>query len=143
MICETIGRVKLSKEQICMQLKLSAKLCLAMFEARKIIYPGKRFDAWWDLKQLIEQVKDMIVIFKHTHPDCISVFVFDQSLAHKGFAEDALNINAINVHPGQKQKKMHNMIIPLNNLDPAPGKEDTHGQVQQMCFPDDHEDPML
>ena len=45
-ICETIGHVKLSEEQICAQLKLPAELRLAMFEARKIIYPGKGFDAW-------------------------------------------------------------------------------------------------
>ena len=45
-ICETIGRVKLSEEQMCVQLKLPAEHRLAAMEARKITYPGKGFDAW-------------------------------------------------------------------------------------------------
>jgi hypothetical protein len=62
---------------------------------------------------------------------------------HEGFAEDALNSNAMNVNPGGKQKKMQDTIIPLNNPDPVPGEEDMCGQIQHMCFPDDHEDPKL
>jgi hypothetical protein len=94
-ICKTIRQVKLFNEQICIQLNLSAKLWFAAFKARKIIYLGKGFDAWWDLKQLIEQIKDMITIFKHTYSDHIGIFVFNQFSVHKGFAEDALNINAL------------------------------------------------
>ncbi len=142
-ICETIGRIKISEEQIHEQLALPAELRLAAFEARKIIHPGKGFDAWWDLKQLIEQVRNTVAIFKYTHPNCVGVFVFDRSSAHEGFAEDALNVNAMNLNPGGKQKKMRNTVIPLNNPDPAPGDEDTRGTVQQMCFPEDHEDPQL
>jgi hypothetical protein len=94
-----------------------------------IIYPGKGFDAWWDLKQLIEQIKNTISIFELTHPNCTGVFVFNWSSTHEGFVEEALNINRMNVNPGGKQKWLRNTIIPLNNLDPAPGKDDTHGQV--------------
>jgi hypothetical protein len=39
-ICETIGQMKLSDEQIKEQLKLSEQLRLPSVEARKIIYPG-------------------------------------------------------------------------------------------------------
>ena len=142
-ICETIGRIKLSEEQICEQLELSPEHRLATFEARKIIYPGKGFDAWWDLKQLIEQVRITISIFEYTHPSCIGIFVFDRSSAHEGFAEDALNVNSMNLHPGGKQKRLRNTIIPLKNPDPVSSEEDTRGKVQYMCFPEDHEDPQL
>jgi len=142
-ICETIGRIKLSEEQIHEQLKLPDERRLAVFEARKIIHPGKGFDAWWDLTQLIEQLRNTISIFGHTHPDCVGVFVFDRSSAHEGFAEDSLNVNSMNLNPGGKQKKMRDTVIPLNNPDPAPGDEDTRGKVQHMCFPEDHEDPQL
>jgi len=114
-----------------------------VFEAQKITYPRKGFDSWWDLAQLIKQLKNMIAIFEYTHPNCMAVFVFDRSLAHEGYAEDALNISNMNINPGGKQRKMHDTIIPLGNLDPAPGKEDTCGQLQRMCFPDDHSDPKL
>jgi hypothetical protein len=98
---------------------------------------------WWDLKQLITQVKHTITIFDYTHPNCIGVFVFDWSSVHEGFAENVLNANAMNVNLGGKQEKMQDIIILLNNPDLVPGKEDTHEQIQHMCFPDDHEDPKL
>jgi hypothetical protein len=142
-ICETIGRLKLSDEQISDQMKCPPELRLDAFEARKITYPGKGFDPWWDLRQLVEQIKHAIAIFDHTHPDCVGVFVFDRSSAHEGFAEDALNVNTMNVHPARSQRPMCDTIIPLNNPDPAPGEEDTCGQIQQMCFPEDHEDLAL
>ena len=139
-ISETIGRVKLSDDQIAEQLTQPAELRLPAFEARKITYPGKGFDAWWDLAQLIVQVKHTIKIFEHTHPNCVAIFVFDRSSAHEGFAEDALNIHSMNIHPAGKQRKLHDTVVPHSNPDPAPGKEDTRGQVQKMCFPDDHPD---
>jgi hypothetical protein len=49
----------------------------------------------------------------------------------------------MNVNPGGQQRKLHDTVIPLNNPDPAPGKEDTHSQIQQMSFPDDHPDSKL
>jgi hypothetical protein len=142
-ISETIGRLKLSEEQISDQHMLPAKKRLPKFEARAIIYLGKGFDAWWDLKQLIVQIKNTISIFELMHPDHTGVFLFDRSSAHEGFAEDALNINRMNVNPGGKQKRLRDTIIPLNNPDPAPGKDDTRGRVQHMYFPDDFHDPKL
>jgi hypothetical protein len=139
-ISETIRRVKLSDDQIAEQLMQPAELCLSTVEARKIIYPGKGFDAWWDLSQLIVQVKHTIKIFEHTHPDCVAIFVFDRSSAHEGFAENALNVHNMNIHPAGKQRKLQDTVIPLSNPDPTPGEEDMRGQVQNMCFPNDHTD---
>jgi hypothetical protein len=78
---------------------------------------------------LIKQVKTTIKVFKYTHPDCIAIFTFDQSSAHKGFAENVLNVNNININPGGKQRKMHDTVIPLCNPDPTPSEEDTHRHV--------------
>jgi len=44
-----IGRIKLSKEEIADQLSCPEEHHLPMFEARKITYPGKGSDPWWDL----------------------------------------------------------------------------------------------
>jgi hypothetical protein len=114
-----------------------------MFEAQKITYPRKGFDPWWDLPQLISQLKHTIKVFDHTHTECVMVFIFDHSSAHRGFAENTLNIHNMNVNHGGKQRKLCNTVIPLSNPGPAPGKEDTCGQVQKMCFPDDHPNPEL
>lgn len=142
-ITETIGRLRLSNEQIADQLNLPEDQRLPAFEARKVTYPGKGFDAWWDLPQLIEQIKTTIKVFDYTHPGCTAIFTFDRSSAHEGFAENALNVNNMNINPGGKQRKMHDTIIPHCNPDPAPGEEDTRGHAQQMNFPDDHPDPSL
>jgi hypothetical protein len=76
-ICETIGWLKLSDELIKEQLKLPKELRLPSVEARKIIYLGKGFDAWWDLPQLLQQIKHALAVFGHTHPDCVGIWVFD------------------------------------------------------------------
>jgi hypothetical protein len=59
-IIENTGRLSLSEEQI-YQLKNTGQWTPSLEEyngdARKIIYPGKNHDAWWDLKQLIAQVR--------------------------------------------------------------------------------------
>ena len=64
--------------------------------------------------------------------------MFDRSSTHEGFAEDALNINNMNVNPGGRQRKLRDTVIPLKNPGPAPGEEDTRGCVQHMCFPKDY-----
>jgi len=76
-ISETIGRLKLSDNQIADQLNRPKGHCLPAFEARKVTYPGKGFDPWWDLPQLIKQVKIAIKIFDYTHPNCVAIFTFD------------------------------------------------------------------
>ena len=142
-ISETIGRIRLLDDQITEQLAKPADHRLPTFEAWKITYPGKGHDNWWDLPQLIEQLKHTIQVFDHTHPDHTTIFVFDRSSAHKGFADDALNVNNMNVNYGGKQRKLQDTVIPVNNPDPVPSKEDTRSQVQKMCFPDDHPNPKL
>jgi hypothetical protein len=95
------------------------------------------------MPQLIEQTKLSITIFEHTHPNCVGVFVFNRSSAHEAFTADALNVNSINIGPGSMQKRLRDTVIPLNNLDPMPGEEDTWGKIQKMCYAEDHDDLKL
>jgi len=75
---------------------------------------------------LIGQIRSTISIFKYSHLNYVAVFIFDQSSAHEEFAEDALNINNMNVNLGGK---LRDTVIPLNNLGSAPGKDDTYRHV--------------
>jgi hypothetical protein len=50
-LCETIGRLKLSDEQ---QEAVDENFPT---EARTIIHPGKNFDGFWNVEQLLKQVK--------------------------------------------------------------------------------------
>jgi hypothetical protein len=102
-ICETTGHLQLSKEQIKAQLELPEDQRLKVFDSWKIIYPGKNHNAWWDLKQLMEQIEHAVNIFEHTHPGKVAIWLFNCLSAHKGLALDALNVNNMNVNPGGKQ----------------------------------------
>jgi hypothetical protein len=75
----------------------------------------------------MEQTKHSVDIFKYLHPDKIGIWLFDCSLAYEGFANDALNVNNMNMNPGGKQQHLCDTIIPLNNPLPKPGHPDTRG----------------
>ena len=142
-ICETFGRLCLSEEQIADQAKLPEAERLRVTDARRIIYPGKNHDKWWDLEQLKDQIKDAVDIFEYLHPGAVGVWVFDCSSSHEGLASNALNVHNMNVNPGGKQTLMRNTTISLTNPPPKAGEIDTRGLPQTMVFPHDHPDPSL
>lgn len=146
-LCEKsdTGRLNLTTEQITAHALLPDSEQLKTIDARKIIYPGKGKDDWWDLKQLQAQTTDAVKIFEHLFPSATGVFVFDCSSAHEAFSEDALNVNRMNLNPGGKNcKRMHDTVIPDNIPSPQhTGIRDMRGQVQAMTFPDDHPDLSL
>ncbi len=82
-------------------------------DACKIIFPGSNGDAWWDTAQLLVQVKAAIKIFEKAHPDCISLFMFDQSSAHASLGPKALKAFEMNKSDGGKQWKQKDTVIPL------------------------------
>ena len=99
-------------------------------EAREIIYPGANGDAWWNTEQLLKQVKRAIEIFEAAHPDCIALFIFDQSSAHALLPPDALKAFEMNKSNGGKQRKQRDTVIP--NTNPT---VEHHGKPQKMCLP--------
>jgi hypothetical protein len=142
-ICETTGRLTLSPEQIAQQSQLPPEAQLKAMDGRKIIYPGKNYNAWWDLAQLMDKTKIAVDIFEYLHPNKVGIWLFDCSSAHEGLAADALNVNNMNVNPGGKQWVMRDTVIPLTNLPPKPGQRDMRGMPQTMVYPDTHPDPEL
>ena len=84
-------------------------------DAQCIIYPGASGDAWWNHTQLLTQVDRAISIFEEAHPDCVALFVFDQSSAHASLGPDALRAFDMNKSNGGKQRKQKDTTIPMNN----------------------------
>jgi hypothetical protein len=107
------------------QAKLPEDQRLHVTDACQIIYPGKNHDAWWDLVQLKDQLRDAVDIFEFFHANAVGVWVFDCSSSHEGLASNALNVNNMNVNPGGKQTLLCDTIIPLNNPLPRSGKLDS------------------
>ena len=96
-------------------------------DARRIIYPGVGGDPWWDHKQLLVQVNKAIEIFEEVHPNCIALFVFNQSSVHASLGDDALRAFDMNRSNGGAQRKQKNTVIPMNNLHP-----EFRGKAQSM-----------
>lgn len=96
-------------------------------DARTIIYPSSQGDKWWDMEQLLVQVKKTIKIFEKAHPDATALFIFDNSSSHAALAPDALRAFKMNKSNGGKQRHQHDTVIPASNPDPR-----YHGQVQKM-----------
>lgn len=99
-------------------------------EAREIIYPGANGDSWWDTEQLLNQIKRAVQIFEVEHPDCVSLFIFDQSSAHASLPPDALKAFEMNKSNGGKQRKQRDTVVPDSN----PSVEH-RGKVQVMTLP--------
>ncbi|KAF7984096.1 hypothetical protein HWV62_16698 [Athelia sp. TMB] len=142
-ICKTIGQLRLSEEQIKAQASLPEADRLRATDAHKTIYPGKNHNTWWDLNQLMSNLADTVDIFEFTHPGKVGVFLFNCSSAHEGLAQDALNVNNMNIGPGGKQCALQSTMIPLSNPPPQPGRPDTRGQPQHLVFSPDHPDENL
>src|SRR5216684_4419366 len=87
-------------------------------DAQHVTYPGASGDAWWDHTQLLAQVDDAISIFEEAHPDCIGLFVFNQSFAHRSLRPDALHAFDMNKGNGGKQRKQKDTIISMSNPHP-------------------------
>ncbi|KAF8227164.1 hypothetical protein L208DRAFT_1405913 [Tricholoma matsutake] len=95
-------------------------------ETGRIIRDAQK-NPWWDTKQLMDQIKYAIEIFKSAHPDCEALFIFDQSSAHASLPPDALKAFEMNKSDGGKQHKQHDTTIPQSNPDPR-----FRGQPQKM-----------
>ena len=74
-------------------------------DARCITYPGSGGDPWWDHTQLLAQVDRALVIFEEAHPDCIALFIFDQSSAHASLGLDALRAFDMNKSNGGRSEE--------------------------------------
>ena len=85
-------------------------------KARVILKYGAQLEGYWDSNKFMAQVKQACTIAEYKYPRETHsiVWLFDQSCGHCAYAEDALNINRMNVKPGGKQAKLRDTINPLN-----------------------------
>ncbi len=80
-----------------------------------IIYLRMGADIWWDHTQLLMQVDKVIKIFEEVHPNCIALFVFNQSSIHTSLGHNALYAFDMNKSNGGGQRSPQDTIIPMNN----------------------------
>ena len=111
------------------------------FERGKLMYPdlkkkarvllkyGVESEGYWNSEKFIKQVEDVIKIVNVKYPrNYYNVFwFFDHSSGHTAFAEDALNVNRMNVKPGGAQPRMRDTYY--------------NGRLQKMVFSDSDRTP--
>ncbi|KAF8747374.1 hypothetical protein RHS02_00241, partial [Rhizoctonia solani] len=96
-IVEQTRRLVLLEEEIKAQRALPKNKRLKTWDACKIIYPRKNQDPYWDMPQLVTQIKEAIKIFEVKFPGAQMLLFVDQSSAHNAYAVDALNTWKMNV----------------------------------------------
>lgn len=89
-------------------------------EARLLLETQK--DGYFNNEHLLEQVEETINIFERVHPQARGLFLFDNAPSHKKLADDALNVDRMNVHPGGMQPAMRNTTW--------------NGEIQTLVFDD-------
>ena len=77
--------------------------------SRFLLKYGSGSEGYWNSEKFLIQVKQALNIAEIKYPVSSHsiVFLFDQSSGHTAYAEDALNVNRMNVNPGGSQPKMH------------------------------------
>lgn len=136
----TCGRLKILPEAVS-KLELDGLGVPSATDAAVVIYPGARGDQWWNMDQLIKQVKTRAIpIFEVLHPKSQGVFVFDCSSAHEPYGPSALRVQNMNLKHGGKQGSLRDTFIPSDDIHIP---EHLRGLPQRMVFPSDHPDPHL
>jgi len=81
-------------------------------EARQLLKLGAEYEGYWDSDKFMNQVEYIITIaeIKYTKKKHSLVFLLDQSSGHTAFADDALNVNRVNVRPGGAQAILHDTV---------------------------------
>ena len=120
-IDEHNGFLKLSDEQFEEASKEHPGL---LKEARSLLKFGIAGEGYWNNEKFMHQVRQAVAIAEIKYPKLTHnlVFIFDQSSGHTAYADDALNVNRMNVNPGGSQPRMRETVW--------------NGTVQKMILPD-------
>ena len=63
---------------------------------------GKNYDGYWTGENVAAQLRDTHPTFVKLHPDCLALYIFDNSANHHKIATDSLNARKLNLKDGGK-----------------------------------------
>ena len=94
---------------------VSAFLCEC--DGNLSLQPGKNSDGWWKNENLVAQFDKAVERLNKLHPDCVGVFIFDNSQNHNANANNALIVKRMNLSNGGKNLHiMHNGFYGLDRF---------------------------
>ena len=96
---------------------------------------GKNNEGYWDYEQFKIQVTDMMDTVEALYGDMQIAFEVDHSSNHLKKKEDGLDVGAMNLYYGGKQRTcMRNTIVTADCLGNEPGRSLNPGDTQHMNF---------
>ncbi len=99
----------------------------------KTIKPGKNRDGFWTNENLVQQLEEVIPLFKSVHPDCELLFAFDNSQNHHAKASDALVASRLNKSDGGVGVKvMRDTSYNIEVIDPITNEVREVSVAQEM-----------
>lgn len=81
--------------------------------ARETLEYGESREGYWSCNKFMKQLQNAVKIAEIEYPRADGwnvIWIFDHSSCHTAMAEDALDVNRMNVKPGGKQSIMHDTI---------------------------------
>ena len=78
--------------------------------AREFLEYGESKEGYWTRDKFIAQMKKAIAIVEFKYPKSSGwrhVCIFNHSSCHSAMADDAIDVNHMNIKPGGKQRIMH------------------------------------
>ena len=93
-------------------------------------------DGYFNNDHLLEQVERTITIFEEIHPHARGLFLFDNAPSNKKMAENALNVERMNVNPGAVGKtrnpefRMSNFV--KKNRERIDTRSDPHSAIDHV-----------
>ncbi|RDX46401.1 hypothetical protein OH76DRAFT_1457190 [Lentinus brumalis] len=124
-ICQCYSNLALTESMLQENAKLPENERLMVMDLRVTICPTsatKSGDNYWNMDQMIAQLRTAIPIARCLYPNAVIHWVFNNSSCHGSLAQDALTASKmntgmmhINVNPGGKVPDMHDTTIPATN----------------------------
>ncbi|EDR05911.1 uncharacterized protein LACBIDRAFT_329414 [Laccaria bicolor S238N-H82] len=123
----------LKKKGVGRGIHVSGVICATkgyLTDAEQTMEYGKNYEGYWTGELFVKQLREKIIpAFERAHgPGYQALIVVDNSQGHSAYAEDALLVSWMNLHPGGKQAHMHAICF----------IRDGQSFDQPMIFPPNH-----
>ena len=104
------GFLVLTKEEYEVAKRMNPR---AKMYARQFFEYGENKEGYWTRDRFMAQIEEAVAMAEVKYPKeegWRHVWVFDHSSCHAAMADDALDVNRMNVNPGGKQRKMRDTV---------------------------------
>ena len=74
--------------------------------SRVYLKNGKKNNGYWTGENVANQLRTVHIMFDKLHPECLDLYIFDNSANHPKIATDTLNAHKLNLKEGGKNTRL-------------------------------------